>query len=53
MEILIYIIMMVLTIVPLWKLCEQKKISPAWSLITIIPFGGLGLLWYLAFAQSE
>jgi hypothetical protein len=53
MEILISVVLMILIIIPLWQLCKWKKISPIWSLITLVPFGGLALLWYLAFAQSE
>lgn len=52
MEFFVYILMMAAMIIPLWKLCDNKSISPAWALIAFIPFGAIALLWYLAFADD-
>jgi uncharacterized membrane protein len=49
MELILILIGFALTIVPMWKLCERGGIAPAWSLVCIIPFGLIVLLWVLAF----
>jgi hypothetical protein len=38
-------------IIPLWQICKKAGFSPWLCLLILIPFGGLILLYILAFAQ--
>jgi hypothetical protein len=38
-------------IIPLWFICKKAGFSPWLSLLVIVPFGGLVLLYVLAFAE--
>lgn len=40
-----------IVIVPTWFICKKAGFSPWLSLLTAIPFGGLILLYVLAFAE--
>jgi hypothetical protein len=40
-----------IVIVPLWFVCKKAGFSPWLSLLVIVPFGGLILLYVLAFAE--
>jgi len=51
MEFLVYLIGVVLFVIPLWKILEREGMNPMWSLVSVIPLGVLGLLWYLAFGR--
>jgi uncharacterized membrane protein YhaH (DUF805 family) len=44
-------IFLVAIIVPTWFICKKAGFSPWLSFILIIPFGGLVLLYFLAFAE--
>ena len=46
---IIFLIGMLLTIVPMWKLTERAGYNPLWSLVCLIPLGLIVLLWVLAF----
>jgi hypothetical protein len=40
-----------IVIIPLWQICKKAGFSPWLCLLILIPFGGLILLYILAFAQ--
>jgi hypothetical protein len=42
---------MVIVVVPTWFICKKAGFSPWLSLLTLIPLGGLILLYVLAFAE--
>lgn len=44
----LFIISMVLTIIPMWKLTEKAGLSPYWSLVCVLPLGLVVLLWIIA-----
>ena len=46
-----FVIILVAIIVPTWFICKKAGFSPWLSFIVIIPFGGLVLLYVLAFAE--
>ena len=48
MEVLIFIVLAVLTVIPLMKLLPLFDINPYWSLVVIIPLGLIVLLWVMA-----
>jgi hypothetical protein len=48
MEFLFFIVMVALTIIPLFKLLPAFGINPYWSLVAIIPLGIVVLLWVMA-----
>jgi hypothetical protein len=41
----------VIVIIPTWFICKKAGFSPWLSLLTLIPLGGLILLYVLAFAE--
>ncbi len=45
---LLFLIAMVLTIIPMWKLTEKAGLNPLWSLVCIVPLGLIVLLWIVA-----
>jgi hypothetical protein len=47
----IILLVLVILIVPTWFICKKAGFSPWLSLITLIPLGGLILLYVLAFAE--
>ncbi len=47
----IIVLGMVIFIIPTWFICKKAGFSPWLSLLTIIPLGGLILLYVLAFAE--
>ena len=50
--VLVMLILAALTIIPLWRLLPQFRI-PSWvSLVAIIPFGVIVLLWVMAFRDK-
>jgi hypothetical protein len=46
-----FVIILVAIIIPTWFICKKAGFSPWLSFIVIIPFGGLVLLYVLAFAE--
>ena len=42
---------LVMVIIPTWFICKKAGFSPWLSLLSIIPLGGLILLYVLAFAE--
>jgi len=48
---LIILIGLAIIIIPFWFICKKAGFSPLLSLLNIIPFGNLILIYVLAFAQ--
>lgn len=48
---LFMIICVAVVVIPLWQICKKAGFSPLLSLLVVIPFGGLILLYVLAFAR--
>lgn len=48
---LVFLIGIAIVIIPLWQICKKAGFSPWLCLLILIPFGGLILLYILAFAQ--
>ncbi|MFO7758425.1 MAG: hypothetical protein R6V26_08095 [Roseovarius sp.] len=50
--ILVMVVFVALMVIPLWRLLPQFRI-PSWvSLVAIIPFGIIVLLWVMAFRDK-
>lgn len=47
----VFLVFMVAIIIPTWFVCKKAGFSPWLSFIVIVPFGGLVLLYVLAFAE--
>jgi hypothetical protein len=45
------LVFVAITIVPLWQICKKAGFSPWLSLLILVPFGALILLYVLAFAR--
>jgi len=43
--------MIAIAIVPLWMIAKRAGLPPAISLLTVIPFLGLIVMYYIAFAE--
>jgi len=48
---IIILICLAIVIVPFWQICKKAGFSPWLSLLNVVPFGNLVLLYVLAFAQ--
>ena len=48
MEIVVFLLVAVLTVIPLFKLLPSYGINALWSLAAILPFGVIVLLWIMA-----
>jgi len=48
---LIVLVCLAIIIIPFWFICKKAGFSPWLSLLNIIPFGNLILIYVLAFAQ--
>jgi hypothetical protein len=47
----IFIIGFAVVVIPTWFICKKAGFSPWLSLLIIVPFGGIILLYVLAFAE--
>jgi hypothetical protein len=47
----IILVAVVAVIIPTWFICKKAGFSPWLSLLVIVPFGGLVLLYVLAFGE--
>jgi hypothetical protein len=45
------LVFVAIMIVPLWQICKKAGFSPWLSLLVLVPFGALILLYVLAFAR--
>jgi hypothetical protein len=52
MELIIFLVMAAVTIIPLWTLLPKFDIHKWWSFAALIPLGLIVLLWVMA-ARSE
>ena len=48
MEMLIFIVVVALTVIPLFKLLPAFGLNPYWALVAIVPLGVIVLLWVMA-----
>lgn len=48
---ILFLIGVAIVMVPTWFICKKAGFSPWLSLLVIVPFGGLILLYVLAFAE--
>ena len=48
---LIILVFLAIIIIPFWFICKKAGFSPWLSLLNIVPFGNLILIYVLAFAQ--
>ena len=53
MDILIWLGIAVLTIVPMFKLLPHFKISHYWAIVCIVPIGTIILLWLMALKLQD
>ena len=44
-------IVILLNVLPFWKICTKAGFSGALSLLILVPIGNIFLLFYLAFAE--
>ena len=52
MDLIWWIIVAALTVVPMWKLTERAGINPIWSLLSVTVIGLVVLLWVLAYRRE-
>ena len=45
------LIVLVLVIVPLWRICTRAGFSGWWSLLVVVPLLNLIMLWVFAYAK--
>jgi len=45
------IIVMVIAVIPFWKLCTRIGYSPWLSLLIIVPLVNIGFIYFLAFSE--
>ncbi len=48
MEVVLYVVLAALTVIPLFRLLPRFGINALWSLIAAVPLGGVILLWVMA-----
>jgi hypothetical protein len=48
---IVFLVAAVVLIIPVWFICKKAGFSPYLSLLILIPFGGLVLLYVLAFSE--
>ncbi|MGB7240480.1 MAG: hypothetical protein WBC93_00150 [Sulfitobacter sp.] len=53
MSTLVWVIVSVLTVIPLLKLLPHFGINKNWAFAAIIPFGALVLIWWMATKLQE
>ncbi|MDA7428721.1 hypothetical protein PGB28_09640 [Primorskyibacter aestuariivivens] len=53
MEMLVWLVFTVLTVIPMLKLLPHFGIEKYWAAACIIPIGTLALLWFMAMKLQE
>jgi len=48
---IVYIVFLAIVILPFWFICKKAGFSPWLSLLNIVPFGNIVLIYVLAFAN--
>jgi hypothetical protein len=44
-----YLLLVVLTAIPSWALFKRIGLSPAWTLLSLVPAGTIIILWIVAY----
>ena len=52
MEFIVFVVVAVLTIIPMFKLLPTYGLNALWSLVCVVPLGLIVLLWIMA-ARAE
>ena len=53
MQMLVFLVLSALTVVPLFKLLPGYRINPWWALVALFPIGLIVLLWVMASRAEE
>lgn len=53
MEVVIWLLVAVATIVPMFKLLPHFGMNPWWAAVCIVPIGTIALLWLMALKLQE
>ncbi|MEO0668600.1 MAG: hypothetical protein AAFZ99_11875 [Pseudomonadota bacterium] len=53
MDMLIYLLIVVATVVPMFKLLPHFGINQYWAFVCIIPIGTIALLWFMAIRLQD
>ena len=48
MEILLALVAIALVLYPMWKITERSGLNPLWTLVCLVRFGFIALLWVIA-----
>jgi hypothetical protein len=46
-----YVVLVAVTIVPLWRILRRVGLSPWWSLFSLVPLGTIPVLWIIAYRR--
>jgi len=46
-----YLLLVVLTAIPAWRLFERAGMSRWWTLMSVVPLGMIIILWIVAYAR--
>jgi len=52
-DLVLFILVSVAVVIPMYRLLPQFGLNPLWSLISFVPLGLIVLLWVMAFRQSR
>lgn len=50
-QIIMFVLMVLLAVIPFWKLYSRAGFSGAWALLAVIPLAPIVLLWVIAFIR--
>jgi hypothetical protein len=50
-QLLPYLLLVVLTAIPAWALFRRVGMSPAWTLLSLVPLGMIVILWVVAYRR--
>jgi hypothetical protein len=50
-RLIFYIVLVVATIIPSWRIFRRAGLSPWWSLFSFIPAGMIVILWIVAYRK--
>jgi hypothetical protein len=46
-----YLLLVILTAIPAWVLFRRIGMSPAWTLLSLVPLGMIVILWIVAYRR--
>jgi len=52
-EMIVWLVIAALTIIPMFKLLPHFGISAYWAFVCVIPIGTIALLWFMALKLQE